>query len=130
MLAIGTMYYFMQELLILYKEHKETEIVDDELMYLIAYAFAIANIPALLLNLIVHILVLSLTESFLIGLFVLSFVGSITFAVAVYFPYRLFNSLLPHASFVETVVRSFVTTCKERVGINAIQELMLDWQRL
>ncbi|MDD9899326.1 MAG: hypothetical protein OXU45_10060 [Candidatus Melainabacteria bacterium] len=130
MLAIGTMYYFMQELLILYKEEHELEMADDELMYLLIYAFAIANLPALFVNLIVHTLVLSLTESLLIGVFVLSFVGLITFAVAVYFPYRLFKSLVPQASFVETIVRSFVSASKERVGINAIQELMLDWQRI
>lgn len=130
LLALGTMYYFMQEAWILSKEQQDSDMEDDERMYLIAYGFAIANLPALFVNIIVHIVVLSLAANLLIGIFILSFVGFVTFAVAVYYPYRVFKSLVPQASFIEVVVRSFVTACKERVGVNAIQELMLDWQRV
>lgn len=128
------MYYFMQEVLIVYKEQHSHENSDEDMFYLIAYAFALCNIPAMILSLLVNVLAISFNENLLVGIFWAIVFSFPVMAIAIYYPYRLFtyisDSKAHWALFFELIVQSFINTCKESVGIRAVRDILVDWQRV
>ncbi|MBT6843162.1 MAG: hypothetical protein HOA17_05125 [Candidatus Melainabacteria bacterium] len=133
-LLIGTMYYFMQEVLIIFKEQHSYQQADDDMLYLIAYIFALANIPAMILNIISNLVALIFFDNLLVGIcFALVFSLPIL-VLALYYPLKFFayvsNDKASWRLMLELFVTSFITTCKENLGIKAMKDLLIDWRRV
>ncbi len=130
-LAIGFTYYFMQEVTIDFKEARSIE-DEDKSFYKVAYAFSIANAPALFLNVLNNFLCLLLTKNLIVGVF---FAGLISVPISILGLVYVLKVLkvISHGQatlqdLVEVSSRSFITTLQETLGLRAIQELIEDFK--
>lgn len=132
-LAIGTMYYFMQECLIIFKEQHSYQQADDDILYLIAYIFALANIPAMILNIINNLIAVIVFDNLLVGICFAIVFGIPILLLSFYYPLRFFayisNEKASWRLMLELFVTSFITTCKENLGIKAVKDILIDWRR-
>lgn len=133
-IAIGLMYYFMQEVLIVYQEQHNHDNSGEDMLYLIAYAFAIANLPAMILSVLVNIFAISLNENLLVGVFWAIVFSLPVLLIAVYYPLRLFiyinNDKASWTLMLELIIQSFIQTCKEMLGFRAVGDILIDWSRV
>ncbi len=131
-LLVGFMYYFMQECLIIYKENNSQDVDDDRFLYTIAYCFAIANVPAFILNLINNLVSIVLSDNLLVGIFWAVLINIPIAIVALYYPLQLFKVITNRdynlTIFFEVGLRSFITTCRQALGLQAVRDIAIDWQ--
>ncbi len=131
-LLVGLMYYFMQECLIIYKENHSQEIDDDRFLYTIAYCFAIANVPAFILNIVNNLVSIALSNNLLVGIFWAVLINIPILIVALLYPLKLFKVITNRdynmTIFFEVGMRSFITTCRQALGLQAVRDIAIDWQ--
>ena len=131
-LLVGFMYYFMQECLIIYKENNAQDIDDDRFLYTIAYCFAIANVPAFILNIINNLVSIALADNLLVGIFWAVLINIPIAIVAFVYPLKLIKCLTNRdyniTTYFEVGMRSFITTCRQALGLQAVRDIAIDWQ--
>ncbi len=131
-LLVGLMYYFMQECLIIYKENHAQDIDDDRFLYTIAYCFAIANVPAFILNVVNNLVSIVLADNLLVGIFWAVLINIPILIVALLYPLKLFKVITNRdynlTIFFEVGMRSFITTCRQALGLQAVRDIAIDWQ--
>lgn len=131
-ILVGFMYYFSQECLIIYKENNSQDLDDDRFLYTIAYCFALANVPAFLLNIVNNLVSIILADNLLVGIFWAVLINIPIGIVAFVYPLKLLKCLTNRdynvTIFFEISMRSFITTCRQALGLQAIRDIAIDWQ--
>lgn len=133
-IVTGMVYYFMQECLLVYKEANGINIQEDKFFYTIAYCSALANIPALALNLLSNILSIVVTGNLIVGIFFAVLFNFVVLAIWLIYPLKLMKVITGRKHnikiFFELVAASFITTCKEQLGYKAVKEIFYDFRGL
>lgn len=132
-LAIGTMYYFALEVFILHQEYSSDAPEEDRFLYSIAYGFSIANMPAMFLSLVNNLLCVILSKDLLLGIFFALLFSIPILFVSLFYSTRFIAIITQKESgnlklLIELSLRSLITTLKEACGLDAIQEIWIDFK--
>jgi hypothetical protein len=131
-ILVGFMYYFMQECLIIYRENNAQDIDDDRFLYTIGYCFALANIPAFILNIVNNLVSIVLADNLLVGIFWAVLINIPIAIVAFVYPIKLLKCITSRdynvTTYFEIGMRSFITTCRQALGLQAMRDIAIDWQ--
>ncbi len=131
-LLVGAMYYFMQECLMIYRENHSQDTDDERFLYTIGYCFAIANVPAFLLNVLNNLVSILLAKNLLVGVFWAVLINIPIIILAFLYPLKLMRVITTReyniVTFFEVGMRSFITTCRQALGLQAMRDIAIDWQ--
>jgi hypothetical protein len=132
-ISLGSVYYFSQEMNILYQEETEQG-TEDRFFYVIAYCFALAGFMGLILNLLANVLFIVFCKFVIEGVFWATLFSVPVTIVYLFYCIKITSVLCPSSNpvskYIEQISQSFILTCKEGLGFKAVSELLIDWREL
>lgn len=133
LILISFVYFFSQELSIMYFETREREF-EDQFLYRIAYCLSLITVPAMFLSIFTNIFFLARAENLLLAGILSLALAFVPLLVSAFY-LNLFMSIVSSEKFgllkvIELSFVSILSTLKAKFGWEVIEELKADLQSL
>lgn len=133
LITIGFVYFFSQELSILYSETKGKEFL-DLFLYRIAYCLSLLALPSMFISIMINIFFLVRADNFLLAA-VLSLAFEFIPLLVLAWYLNMFLGLISSGRYgllklIELMFISLISTLKAKFGWEAVSEIMIDLKNL
>lgn len=133
-IGLGVMYYFADEAATIYQEQKMDGVDDDKFLYKVAFCFALANVPALVLSVFNNIAAFVFANDFFVGLLIAFVLNIVWLVFAVFYPLKMLSVITRRKGNFMTLIKlifvASIVCLKDWLGFKTLKIIYEDYKEL